>query len=120
VVAGMYTVTPVRDGAHGTPLQVPVSKDRLTVVNLDRAGCFARADVAGMYRRGRDPVRILEIYTGEEVIPLKNEIAVKPGTRLPPEAPRLTGEMVFQRLTVFPCNLLEEEQPEERVAQFVR
>lgn len=120
VVAGEYVVTPTKKGVPQPPIPIVVTKDRMTVVNLDGRGCFARTDVSGMYTRGKDPVRVLALYEGEQVLPLQNEIAVKPGKRLPTEAPRITRETVFQRLVVVPCNLLEDDDADEKVAEFVR
>ena len=120
LVAGEYSVTAIKKGLPLPPVPVEIVKDRMTVFNLDGIGCFARTDVSGMYKRGKPPVRTLEIYRGEQVMPFKNEIAVKPGQRLPGEAPRLTRESVFQRLVVIPCSLTEEEEADEKVAEFVR
>lgn len=120
IIAGGYTVTAIKDGVPLSPVSLEVAKDRMTVFNFDSVGCFARADVSGMYRRGKAPVRTLEIYRDEQVMPLQNAIAVKPGQRLPGEAPRLTRESVLQRLVVIPCSLAEEEEANEKVAEFVR
>jgi len=120
LVAGTYTVTPLRKGVPLAPVEITLLQDRLTVYNHEGVGCFARTDVAGMYRRGRDPVRLLEIYRGEKVLALQDAIAIPPGQRLPVEAPRLSGEAVFQRLVVVPCKLTKGDRADSEVADFVR
>ena len=73
-----------------------------------------------MYKRGKARVRVLEVFKDVDVVELQDPIPVKPGQRLPPEAPKLTREMVFQRLVVVPCNLIEDKDEEEKVGEFVR
>jgi len=121
MVAGDYEITPIKKGVPLPTRKVKISKERMTIFNFDGIGCFARTDVAGMYKRGRTPVRVLELYhKGRQILELQNEINVYPGQRLPAEAPRLTGESVFQRFVVVPCRLLDETEPEGKVAEFVR
>lgn len=121
MVAGDYTITATRKGVPIPAASFTVSKDLMTVFNLDGVGCFARTDVSGMYKRGKAPVRVLEVYNkGERLIELGGPVPVKPGQRLPAEAPRLTREMVFQRFVVVPCDLIEDKPEEAKVAEFVR
>lgn len=123
MIAGEYVITPIKEGVPLMPIKATITKNRLTVINFQGAGCFARADVSGMYVRGKKPVRVLETFEGREVMELQNEIAVMPGRRLPSSAPRITPEHVYQRLVVIPCRLLKPSQgaePESALAEFVR
>lgn len=81
----------------------PVVKERLTIVNVDGAGCFARADVAGMYNKKKAPVRVLEVYKGQAVTPIADEIAILPGFGLPEKRPK--NAFAFQRVAVVPCDV---------------
>ncbi len=120
VVAGDYTISAIQNGKALQPVAIKIVKERMTVYNFAQSGCFARADVSGMYKRGKERVRVLEVYQGMEVIELQDPIPVKPGERLPSEAPRLSREMVYQRFVVVPCNLIENKDREVKVAEHVR
>lgn len=101
-VAGPYRL----ERKDGAPLEVTLTRGHLVVFNLGGVGCFARTDVAGMYKSGREPVRVLEVYEGQELIDIVAKVSVMPGKRLPASAPR--SSMTFERFAVIPCKLADD------------
>jgi hypothetical protein len=113
-IAGTYTVS-----AGDKTAEVAVTKERLTLFNLDSAACFARLDVIGMYQSGKEPVRVLETYEGEQVMAIADLINVPPGSNLPSAAPKTS--FPYQRLVVVPCHLLEDDaKAAGNVAEYAR
>jgi hypothetical protein len=105
-VAGEYQVTIAKGEDFPALLVTEVVKDRLTIINVDAAGCFARADVAGMYSKRKAPVRLLHLYR-ELVISIPDEIGVLPGRRMPDRRPK--NAFAFQRVAVVPCEVAEDD-----------
>lgn len=116
LVAGPYTR--VENGVLHPA--IPLSKDHFVIINVGSKGCFARNDVAGMYKRGKAPVRVLETYKLTDIIDIADVVQIKPGQPMPLEAPR--SPFTFQRVVVLPCNMLEGEIEEthDEVARYVR
>ncbi|MEL6544997.1 MAG: hypothetical protein AAFQ82_10250, partial [Myxococcota bacterium] len=56
-VAGDRTFT-IRSDSGSLTVLAPLEKETFNVLNVDGAGCFARADVSGMYIDGRRPVKL--------------------------------------------------------------
>lgn len=84
-----------------------LEKQTFNVLNIGGAGCFARADVSGMYLDGRRPVKVSETFTGENMITMRSVVHVAPGERLPSAKPK--SAYVFNRLAVVPCDNLEDK-----------
>lgn len=118
VVAGPYTVTIRRSGGPETQVRTELRKELLTVVNVGRAACFARADVSGMYTAGRKPVSVTEVFRGQEILPMQVPIHVRPGEALPQKRPKST--FGFQRLAVVPCDLIEDTNSLEEHLRKIR
>ncbi|MEO1175269.1 MAG: hypothetical protein AAFX94_24925 [Myxococcota bacterium] len=92
-----------------------LERETFNVLNIKGAGCFARADVSGMYVDGRNPVKVNETYEGENVISMRSEVHVPPGARLPRKKPK--SPFGFNRLAVVPCEDLEDKYA---VADFIK
>ncbi len=84
-----------------------LEKETFNVLNIGGAGCFARADVSGMYLDGRRPVKLSETFTGENMISMRSVVHVAPGERLPSAKPK--SALTFNRLAVVPCDDLEDD-----------
>ncbi|MEL6338416.1 MAG: hypothetical protein AAFP04_07580 [Myxococcota bacterium] len=104
-LAGERIITLKSDGGSDE-LKLMLEKDTFNILNVDGAGCFARADVSGMYMDGRAPVKVSETYTGENLITMRSEVHVPPGERLPKAKPK--SPFGFNRLAVVPCENLED------------
>ena len=123
VTAGPYTFALSRGGEKGDTLSVEVQDDLLSIVNIDGVGCFARANVIGMYQKGIEPIQVGEVYRGQKTIQQEGPIDIFPGQRLPQQAPRKPySSLSFLRLVVVPCELLKGDPDEarEKVVQFLR
>jgi hypothetical protein len=105
-IAGEYQVSIAAGEGFPALVVTEVVKDRLTIINVDAAGCFARADVAGMYNKKKAPVRLLQLYR-ELVISIPDEIGVLPGRRMPNRRPK--NAFAFQRVAVVPCEVAEDD-----------
>ncbi len=116
LVAGDYSRS--EDGKVKPDFALP--KEHFVIINVDGKGCFARNDVAGMYKRGREPVRVLETYSSADIIDIADIVQIKPGERMPMEAPRT--HFTFQRVVVLPCAMLEDHNDDsaDEIAQYVR
>lgn len=79
-----------------------LKKKTFSVVNVGGAGCFARADVSGMYVDGRELVEVNEIYVRESLFSMKTVVHVAPDERLPSEKPK--SPFGFHRLAVVNCD----------------
>ena len=107
-VAGTYQATiKKRSGGTTDTVSAQVVRERLTVINVGAAACFARTDVAGMYRKDRRPVVRLQVYSGVSVFQIPEAIDVPPGEMLPKH--RSKGPYAFQRLSVVPCSIIKED-----------
>jgi len=122
VVAGDYTVSARRGPDKAKQLPVTVHKELLTIINADGVGCFARANVFGMYSKGVDPVKLSELYSEQPVIQMQGMVDVLPGERLPAAAPRKPySANTFLRIVVVPCDLMANEgRAEEKVTDFIK
>lgn len=113
VIAGPYHFEiGTADGSVSESVTAKVFKDRLTLVNVRREGCFVRADVSGMYRPDRRRVRVLEVYDRPSVIEFRDNIEVLPGQMLPVSKPR--SPFAFQRLAVVDCDLIQDDLKVEK------
>lgn len=92
-----------------------LERETFNVLNINGAGCFARADVSGMYVDGRNPVKVNETYQGENIISMKSHVHVPPGVRLPRKKPK--SPYGFNRLAVVPCEDLEDRYA---IANFIK
>lgn len=90
--------------ARSTKLEL--ERDAFTIVNIDAAACFARADVSGMYVPGKTPVKVNEIYDREPLISMESAVHVFPGERLPEAKPQ--SPFGFNRVAVVPCESVED------------
>ncbi len=106
-VAGDYEVV-VEQGSKRESAVLKLARDRLAMVNVGAAGCFARADVAGMYSKGQLPVRLQQVFRGQGVITVPETIAVRPGESLPEKRPK--SSFGFLRVMVVPCELKDDWQ----------
>lgn len=114
-IAGPYRVTLERHGAKAEHVEAELHKGRLLVINVGGAGCLARSNVIGMYRKGSQPVRLLELYTGEQIVPVADLVSLLPGDKLPTRKPK--GALTFQRLSVVPCGITDDQR---KVEAFVK
>ena len=103
VIAGPYQLALAKGGAMGGIIGTEVVKERLTIVNVDAAACFARVDIAGLYSRKAAPAVLKQIYQGDTVFSIPEEIGVLPGERPPDTRPK-TAYGLF-RVGVIPCSL---------------
>ncbi len=106
LIAGPYIITQDAKELPG----IELVQNQMVVVNIDGVGCLVRADLAGMYKKGRHRIRVLQTYRDEEVIVIPDLIAVPPGHYLPTSAP--SRAEVFQRLTTVNCELLNGKSDE--------
>jgi hypothetical protein len=106
-IAGEYQVSIAKGDEFPAMVATKILKDRLTIINVDGAGCFARADVSGMYSDNKAPVRLLQAYKGEIIISIPDEIAIPPGQGMPEKRPKNT--FAFQRVTAVPCEVAEDD-----------
>jgi hypothetical protein len=107
VVAGPYDVRFVREGAQANTIPTEIHKDELTILNVDGAGCFARADVAGLYSQSRNVV-VHARFKGEQVFRVDTPIDVLPSEPLPRSRPK--SAFGFQRVVVAPCSIIEDDR----------
>jgi len=105
VIAGPYQIALMKGGAMGGIVGTEVVKERLTIVNVDGASCFARADISGLYSRKAAPAVLKQVYQGDTVFSIPEEIGVMPGER-PPEQ-RSKSVFGFFRVAVIPCALIK-------------
>ncbi|MEZ4271657.1 MAG: hypothetical protein R3C68_09565 [Myxococcota bacterium] len=119
VTSGEYSMR-VLSGSKSTSLAGKINKDALTVLNVDKLGCFARANIIGMYQKGKEPVEVTEVYRGQLLIRQQGVIDVLPGEPMPVEAPR--KPYAYLRFVVIPCDLVSDDSTttKENVAQYVR
>ena len=103
LVAGPYQVTIKQPGTFPQILATEFVRDRLTLVNVDGAACFARADILGMYSQQKAPVKLSQIYRNELISSIREEISVLPGEHVPDARPR--SAEVYLRADVIPCDL---------------
>ena len=104
-VAGSYQISVARKGGFPEIMAAAIVRDRLTIINVGAAACFARADIVGMYGRSKPPVRVTEVYRGKAIISIPEEISVLPGEPVPQNRPRNTE--IFFRVDVFPCAMAD-------------
>jgi hypothetical protein len=107
IIAGPYQIAVSKGDAFPEMLGTQIEKNRLTIINIDGAACFARADMAGMYNRKKAPVRVLGVYKKQHVISIPDQIAVLPGQSMPKR--RAKNTFAFQRVTVVPCDLAQND-----------
>jgi hypothetical protein len=105
-VAGTYQIAISKKGGFPQIVATEIVRDRLTLVNVDGAACFARANIVGLYGRGGAPVRLSQLYRGEIVSSIPEEIGVLPGEHTPPTRP--ASAEVFFRVDAVPCELTDE------------
>jgi hypothetical protein len=103
IIAGPYQIAFSKGDAFPEMLGTQIDKNRLTIINIDGAACFARADMAGMYNRKKAPVRLLEVYKKQHVISIPDQIAVLPGQSMPDK--RAKNTFAFQRVAAVPCDV---------------
>jgi hypothetical protein len=112
IVAGAYQVVIKKGGAEAPEtISTEVVRERLTVINVAGAACFARTDVAGMYRKDRRPVVRLQVYSGASAFQVPELIDVLPDQVLPKH--RSKGPYAFQRLSVVPCSIIKDDMKVE-------
>ncbi len=107
LVAGPYQVTIKQEGTFPQIVATEFVRERLTLINVGSAACFARADIVGMYSQHKAPVRLAQIYKDGLIFSIPEEISVLPGERVPDNRPR--SAEVFFRVDVIPCELAAEQ-----------
>lgn len=113
-IAGAYDVTITSEGAAPKKLSAELRKGGLTIVNLDKRGCFVRADVSGLYGGQTKRVSVADLFADNEIFIIDVAIDVPPGRQLPSSRSRGSGG--FQRVAVVPCELIADRvQLEEYV-----
>ncbi|MBI5511472.1 MAG: hypothetical protein HY903_22155 [Deltaproteobacteria bacterium] len=115
IVAGPYQLLVKRGAAVAGVVGTEVTAERLTVFNVDAAGCFARVDIAGMYSRGKPPVELKQVYPKDAVLSIPEEIGVLPGERPPTTRPR--SGFGFFRVIVVPCDIVNDDWKVEDFAK---
>lgn len=105
-VAGKYNVTISQPGVTKQFFEAELKRGEWLIVNVDRRGCFARVDIAGLYDKNKAPVRVLQTYTASQVFSLPDTIDVVPGEK--PPGKRAKSPYPFQRLLAVPCTLLDD------------
>jgi hypothetical protein len=103
VIGGPYQIAIMKGGTMSGIVGTELVKERLTIVNVAGAACFARADISGLYSRKTPPAQLKQVYQGDTVFSIPEEIGVLPGER-PPEA-RSKSAYGFFRIAVIPCAL---------------
>ncbi len=104
LIAGPYQIAIIKGGAMGGMLGTELVRDRLTLVNVDGSACFARADIAGMYNPSKAAVHLKQVYQGETLFSIPEEIGVLPGEAPPASRPK--SAYSFFRVSVVPCDLV--------------
>lgn len=117
-VAGTYQITALKAGKLQGTTALELERDKLTIFNMDGLGCFGRADVSGMYTRGKQPVRLLQRYQDETVITIADDVGALPGEPLPTKRPK--SDYGFQRVAVVPCDLIQTLGSDFPIEEYIR